>query len=544
MAILNYYNFTPCCGGHPVILAQGSVIFPDINKVYQYTGVYWIGAGGFALETDQCYTVELILAEYVDIPDCPPIENFIETPYEECDNDDPLNVCGDCEESPQPVFSCLCSTVQNTGISERSYTYIDCVGEQQIVSVLSGEKSPKLCVREWSIGNQNAYYEFYGDCIGDKCPSLFLLTDCNVPKNTLCSNSISLQDYFYNGSTVVLNGYPGICWTIEEIEDCPNPIAVNVTSSFRGCLECLSTFQVNYLLLNCETQAVIYTSTDLFEHVGGVVSLIGHTDDCWQVIALDSGIPSDAPVEVDEVFPECIDCTSTYYLLEDCNLENPVESIVTNTDLSAYVGEVITLTTCPEICWQVSETDYVSNYQITNLETPYDNCEECLASLACKCVQFTNNESTFLRIDVILCDGKTSILDILSGETSPKLCLSFWYIEGRDVTVIDHGDCIDNECSPEPPPRRRKVRPGYNTPVCSTEYYERVVCNFSEWMYKDVLEKRYGISNCCPEELLKWQIKHEMLMLDVLVNPDYECQTSTSCCGPTLSMNYTRTCNS
>ena len=454
-----------------------------------------------------------------------------------------FDTCETCNEVQIEEPQCLCSTVTNTLDVEETWRYIDCAGNPNNALLLQpGETSPKLCIRQWL--NLNGNIQYYGDCIGDKCPSLYLLTDCSNSQNTLCSNSTSLNSYADNGTTVVLNGYPGICWTVETVEDCPNPIAVVVANNFTSCPECLSIFQVNYLLLNCETQAVIYTSTNLSEYVGQVVSLIGHTDDCWQVIALNSGIPSDAPVEVDEVFPECIDCTSTYYLLEDCNLENPVESIVTNTDLSAYVGEVVTLTTCPEICWQVSETDYVSNYQITNLETPYENCEECLASLACKCVQFTNNENTFLRMDVILCDGKTSILDILSGETSPKLCLSFWYIEDRDVTVIDHGDCIDNQCPPEPPPRRRKVRPGYNTPVCSTQYYERVVCNFSEWMYKDVLEKRYGISNCCPEELLKWQIKHEMLMLDVLVNPDYECQTSTSCCGPTLSMNYTRTCNS
>jgi hypothetical protein len=48
-------------------------------------------------------------------------------------------------------------------------------------------------------------------------------------------------------------------------------------------------------------------------------------------------------------------------------------------------------------------------------------------------------------------------------------------------------------------------------------------------MYKDVLEQRYGISNCCPEELIRWEIKHEILMLDSLVNPDYNCMPPVNC---------------
>jgi hypothetical protein len=54
-------------------------------------------------------------------------------------------------------------------------------------------------------------------------------------------------------------------------------------------------------------------------------------------------------------------------------------------------------------------------------------------------------------------------------------------------------------------------------------------------MYKDVLEKRYGISNCCPEELMKWEIKKELLDLAVLVNPDYTCQPAANCGCPSTS---------
>jgi hypothetical protein len=39
MATGNFYLFTPCCGGHPVVLSQNFVIFDELPKVYKYVGV-------------------------------------------------------------------------------------------------------------------------------------------------------------------------------------------------------------------------------------------------------------------------------------------------------------------------------------------------------------------------------------------------------------------------------------------------------------------------------------------------------------------------
>ncbi len=38
----------------------------------------------------------------------------------------------------------------------------------------------------------------------------------------------------------------------------------------------------------------------------------------------------------------------------------------------------------------------------------------------------------------------------------------------------------------------------------------------------------------CPDELMKWEIRKEMLELDVLINPDYTClpQPDCGCCNP------------
>jgi len=48
----------------------------------------------------------------------------------------------------------------------------------------------------------------------------------------------------------------------------------------------------------------------------------------------------------------CEACKTTYYELTDCNgIET---SIITSTDLSEYVAEIIVLEWCPTTCWRVS----------------------------------------------------------------------------------------------------------------------------------------------------------------------------------------------
>lgn len=453
--------------------------------------------------------------------------------------------CEDCVEANNYEYECNCSTVTNTTGGEETWRYVDCNGNLvSDLTLLPGETSPKLCVRQWL--NLAGDIQFYGECINGECPSFYLLTDCSDEENTFCSNSVSLALYADNDIAVTLYGeaYAGKCWTVTTIDECESPLDVTVNQNFpAGCLPCLNQFVTNYELVNCEDDSVIYTSTDLSQHVDQVVQLEVYGNACWFVKTLNSNIPSDTPVIVSESFNDCPECTSKYYLLEDCNPLATTEPIVTITDLSVFVGEVITLDSCPEICWTVSETTYSSDYQVVNIENNFSDCAECTENLKCYCVSFTNTTGVIVSVEYIDCLGERSKLEVASGETSEKQCFTYWTTRSG-ITITNHGLCVDGICPPDPPKPKRKVTPGYDTPACSTEYYEKVVCNYSEWMYKDVLQKRYGISNCCPEELLKWQIKYEMLMLDVLINPNYECTPTSSCCEPGITLNYTTNCNS
>jgi hypothetical protein len=115
--------------------------------------------------------------------------------------------------------------------------------------------------------------------------------------------------------------------------------------------------------------------------------------------------------------------------------------------------------------------------------------------------------------------------------------------------IQNFGNCINGACPVEVFPKR-KVKPGYSTPSCDIEKYEKITCRSSEIYYKQVIRLRYGISNCCPEDDEKWLIKKELIDLDALRDPDYICKPTTSCCNQPITecgcgCNSTlKTCNS
>ena len=103
------------------------------------------------------------------------------------------------------------------------------------------------------------------------------------------------------------------------------------------------------------------------------------------------------------------------------------------------------------------------------------------------------------------------------------------------------GECQHGVCPPRTFPNKRVITPGYNTPICTPEKYDMITCNFADVMYKMVLEKRYGITNCCPEDDHKWMVKKELIDLQALKDPDYKC---SECDCNDHSSNNCSTCKS
>lgn len=380
-----------------------------------------------------------------------------------------------------------------------------------------------------------ATYETYSgcdDCLSDN--SAIILENCDDPLDVVCLQPSAAGFIGY------YTQYNNKCYVVKEVPDCTAnaPISYSFAGNiFKTCVACKQTLPaVTYKLTNCnEPYDITYTSTDLFELVGSVIQ-INDFEDCFYVEVVQDSIPGIDVAITGGPFQNCEDCSADYYILTDCrSIEDP---IITTTNLFDYIGEVIVIEGCPDTCWQVQPTDPAPNPITVTVAAPYGDCPECLAAiLPCRCQSAVSQNLLPGPLRYINCSGDESSTAIIPpGQRSNKYCVLYW-ISGTDIE--DYGLCSEDTinqtwtCPPTPAPKR-KVTPGYNTPACSTDYYEKVECNFSEWMYKDALQKRYGISNCCPEDLMKWEIKHEMLMLDVLVNPDYVCTVASDCHCPEI----------
>lgn len=517
------YIFTPCCGGDPLFFQLAENLPLDVDSTYQINNTF------------QCYTIQ------------PIANNAGPLPFPVISVADLTIIDGGCED-PQcviPCNECTCTRFRWIGTPEpatQAITYFDC--DLQVQTLLinkDGSWSSKVCVKSvlsscvspaecWET-------ETFGDCILDEvadaynCPVCYQLEDCAGIEDTIYTLNQNIQLYINANQVVQIDG-SDVCWIPSVSQnDCSCAITVSVQFAYSNCTTCQN--PKGYKLTNCTTGDIIYTTTDLSDYTTVIVEV--DCGGCWTVEEIDLVPPTNQPVTVLSSHGNCDICNATFYILEDCTGE--LDPIYTITDLSDYVNNVITLKYCPGTCWTVSLTDPQSVYDVVYVDTKFLDCPECyLATLPCICQTITNNSPTKpLQATYIDCLGVEQRVTIPIGQTSDKLCLLYVPKYGESNITL-YGNCVDNVCPPPPSPLvYRSVRPGYGTAACTTDYYENVVCHFSEWMYKDVLERRYGISNCCPDELMKWEIKKELLDLAVLVNPDYTCEPQANCGCPSPS---------
>ena len=448
----------------------------------------------------------------------------------------PVVVTGSCE------CDCLCYEV--IGYSGR-YSYIDC--ETGKTLILYGSGADKFCAsgRPNIQGKEGIDYTLViGDeCVDGECEQkCFLLSNCDpaaYPNQdaTLDSTLQSLSQYANTGEVVVLSGYDG-CWTVVESEQCDCPVDVTVIRNYIGCEECLGI--TAYKLSNCEKiNEVIYTLQDFSAYVGQVIK-----DDCacWVVEEIDYQPPSETTIVDPIVFEDCNTCLTTYYTLTDC--DNPISVIISSTNLSPYVGQVVKVEGC-DPCYEVAlyeETTAPILWEEVTVTEASASCPEC-KQLAPRCSTVFNNSTEDRTFTYINANGDSEETEIVkSGHFSLRTCVQYWdepdtfiYNYYGDCTIYEDNTGVKTGFCVQYFPNNRKVRPGYNTPICSADKYDKITCNAADIMYKKVLELRYGISDCCPEENEKWLIKKELIELQALTDPNYTCDPLTDCCGQRLS---------
>lgn len=366
---------------------------------------------------------------------------------------------------------------------------------------------------EWTCG------EFDNDC--GICQTYYKIVACDTNITEEYCTDQDLSAYLGSGVIkVTINNQPSdVCWIVEETAVCEFPVTISVSEEFTDCLECLT--PLNYRLESCavDDNTVIYTSTDLSQYIGRTVNLEGYGN-CFFVEVFEENVPTTVQVRVTNDYISCAECPKPRYQLTNC--EDPTDLIVTTVNLEAQIGSVIKISFYPEKCWTVSVTDDNTSDDPIILTDVFATCEECLPVLTCDCTIVKNTSSEAANFQYVDCDDVTNTVTLQAGQSTPKICAKEWiFPEGwTDTTCLQNfGECVDNVCPPPAIPFR-KIKPGYNTPGCTIEYYERVTCKFADLMYNEVMSKRYGIEPCCPEdEFYKTHIKEQLLEMKAITDP-------------------------
>lgn len=462
---------------------------------------------------------------------------FETNPNETCLN--PINI--NLPASPQSCVDDCDTRCYYVGGSTGIIAYVDADGNRASMSAIQASPYVKICSKSFPYvtPNPNLVIVDLGPCDPvTGCPILcFKLTNCDNPAQVIYSQSQNLISYSYNNQIVKIVGEDG-CWIVEQSQTCECAVDVTVTQFYSTCLDC--TGYKNYKLTNCDTGAIKYTTNDLEMYLDQVVEISENgtaCPGCWSVTLFTQQVTVSANVVVTNSFINCKECLQDYWLLQDCAHVQP--DIITISDLSVYEDEYIRLTWCPDICWHVTSTRLHTNTTIVFVEENYISCPECiLDALPCKCVSVKNTSIDPITFEYYDCTGAKYELTLNANEISDKICIKEIINPPAGLVETDFGNCTgtspDFMCPVVPLPKRI-VTPGYDTPGCSPEYFETVMCNFASWIYGEVLKERYGISPCCSEDAVKWEIKEQLLEFTAGLDPEYDCTPASTCCAPTCS---------
>jgi len=327
--------------------------------------------------------------------------------------------------------------------------------------------------------------------------------------------------------------YIGQTWQTGEVSGytCPNGYSLNTCDG----LVCSRTLTVPstpccYLLRDCKTGTLIVTDTDLSSYVGQTI-IIEEFEGCFAVEVSVTECIQPQPVTVGDAFISCDQCAPCYTLT---NCRDTDLTIKVTNDLLTSIGQIVLVN---GDCWTVTEQapDCVGALPVIITAT-YDDCYSCLP----KCYILTKCDDPSYSVTVTT-DLSQYVGQVVHLENCGTTC---WLVE---ETILCE-DCLDvvvsesfrdcDTCAPLPPElpeielHPRKVKPGYDTPGCDPEYTEKVNCKYSDYLYNEVMSKRHGVTICCQEEALKWEIKKNLLDLKTIYDPNMCKSTLNKCCPP------------
>ena len=529
-----------------------------------------------------CYTI-IGEIKSVDWIDCFGVYNLVATPlspFEICAGAYPLAVPLS-ESNPLQIISnglCLESTIFNDetcneelvfNCAPACYKLQECFNPSnviysnstsllgpatlgQVVTIAGYTECWEILIPEECICPINVTVLTVSNCCEACLPNInYKLTLCNDSTAfTYTSDDLSL----YVDKVIRREDCPEECWIVSQIDgNIPTDIPIVVIEDYLDCTLC---YRKYYRLQDClDLELNIITYTDLSDYVDKIITLDWCPETCWTVTETieddGAGIISD----VLNSYTECIDCltsapcvcstiknyndaSQTYQYL---NCEGILQTVTLQPGQKSDRLCLIRWYT-PKNCESFIVKQVYSNGNILYHAYSNDNLGSPVPI-----PNYLNGKPTFYSTalqDFIYYDGKKWILSIYDGSEDKYIpvatlecgadcnCpIGSWInisslpnqtsnttIEYK-YTIEYFGNCINGVC----PPRKNKqksVTPGYDTPGCEAWKYEEISCRAAEALYKQVLQLRYGISNCCPEEDERYIIQKELIDLQAMIPPD------------------------
>jgi photosystem II stability/assembly factor-like uncharacterized protein len=251
-------------------------------------------------------------------------------------------------------------------------------------------------------------------------------------------------------------------------------------------------------------------------------------------------VPIDQPVgakSIEAVWTNVIN--NQCFLLSTCDPASEGLEIITDTNLTQYLGLVVNVTDVdglPLGCFLVGQAN-CQNPTTVVVVSDYPDCVSC-------------NERCY---ELVNCADNNDILtvfnpifeDYIYQSVVLTTCVNKCYFVRRglctgatimpdDIIASNYSTC--NQCLGVVPPNlelhSRRIKPGFYTPGCPPDYTTKVNCMFAEQYYDEMAAVRYGISICCDHDVDKWDIKKQLLELDALYDPDLCTSTITPCDAP------------
>lgn len=366
---------------------------------------------------------------------------------------------------------------------------------------------------------------------------------------TSCDNSnifnYTSQDLSIYVGQVIFRDDCGGCWIVQRFDgNIPNDIRFNVEGSFLNCEICQST---QFYLIDCyNSNNVISGSSQGSIFTSLVVKLDWYPNTCWTVSITPPNNNIQYPFigNIDDrlinSFDTCIECI-TYNTNCICSTIKNYNSFNQTYQYINCSGLVQSVTLTPgeksnRIClikWLVpnncdsfiltyNNTNYIlSKFDTLNSKSRYTynigNDYITVFYDGTKWVStsniFSNQVGYYLECSQD-CNCPIGNWHSLSSIPSSLSVTTTEFL----YTIEEFDDCINGICPPKKY-NKKSVKPGYNTPVCENWKYEEISCKSAEALYKQVLELRYGISNCCPEDDEQYIIQKELIDLQALIPP-------------------------